>query len=272
MTSAPTPDKTAAILAALGRLEEEENIRVLYACESGSRAWGFASPNSDYDVRFIYVRPLDWYLSIFDRKDTIERPLDDELDLSGWDVRKALQLFRKSNPPLAEWLNSPIVYLDRGGLADELRRALWSHYSISAASYHYFHMARGNFRDYLQGDTVRLKKYLYVLRPLLAVLWLERRRQTPPVRFDELLDGLLPDGELRREIDEKLLAPKMAGDELAEGPALPLVDAFIRRELEWRESARNLVPDDRDCMWENGRTLDDLFRRMALGFPVYKPR
>ena len=101
------------VLRRLDAVEREEDVRVLYACESGSRAWGFASPDSDYDVRFIYVHRPDWYLSIVDRRDVIERPIVDEYDLSGWELRKTLRLFRKSNPPLIEWLGSPIVYRER---------------------------------------------------------------------------------------------------------------------------------------------------------------
>lgn len=94
-------------------IQEREGVFIFYACESGSRAWGFPSVNSDYDVRFLYTRERHFYLSIDveDRRDVIELPIDDELDISGWDLRKALRLLRKSNPPLLEWLSSPIVYL-----------------------------------------------------------------------------------------------------------------------------------------------------------------
>ncbi|MEO0640653.1 MAG: nucleotidyltransferase domain-containing protein, partial [Bacteroidota bacterium] len=102
------------ILHALHQLEEQENIKIVYAVESGSRAWGFASPNSDWDVRFLYIRPEDWYLSIDEKRDVIERMLPDDLDLAGWDFKKALKLFRKSNPPLLEWLRSPLIYLEHG--------------------------------------------------------------------------------------------------------------------------------------------------------------
>ncbi len=86
------------IKAGLAEIEAQENVRIVYACESGSRAWGFPSSDSDYDVRFIYLHPLEWYLSIEKRRDVIERPITGVLDVNGWDLRKALQLFRKSNP------------------------------------------------------------------------------------------------------------------------------------------------------------------------------
>jgi len=107
----------------LQRIEQEEGVKIIYACESGSRAWGFPSKDSDYDVRFIYIRPVEWYLSIFEKRDVIERPIiSDMLDINGWDLKKALNLFRKSNPPLLEWLQSPIVYLEKGSVAEHIRR------------------------------------------------------------------------------------------------------------------------------------------------------
>ena len=154
------------MLAATGEvwieIERTEGVRLLYACESGSRAWGFASTDSDYDVRFLYLRPREWYLSIDveRRRDVIERPIDGLLDINGWDLRKALGLFRKSNPPLLEWLHSPIVYLDRHGVAERLRALLEQYYSPTACFHHYYHMAKGNYREYLKGEEVKLKKYL----------------------------------------------------------------------------------------------------------------
>lgn len=98
------------IIAEINVIERANDVRVLYACESGSRGWGFASPDSDYDVRFLYVHPLDWYLRVEPQRDVIEKPISDELDVSGWELRKALQLLHRSNPTLLEWLNSPVVY------------------------------------------------------------------------------------------------------------------------------------------------------------------
>lgn len=197
----------------LQRLEREENVRILYACESGSRAWGFPSQDSDYDVRFVYVREPDWYLSIYDKRDVIERPISDQLDISGWDLRKALNLYRKSNPPLLEWLQSPIQYAERYTVAEQLRAISPLTFSPKSCMYHYLNMARGNYRTYLQGDRVKIKKYFYVLRPVLACEWIERYGDMPPMAFDALADRLLPrDGELWRAV-QQLLARKKAGDE-----------------------------------------------------------
>lgn len=150
------------IRSRLDAIQASENVCIVYACESGSRAWGFPSADSDYDVRFLYVRPAEWYLSIDEKRDVIERPFEGGLDINGWDLKKALRLFRKSNPPLLEWLGSPIVYLEKYPVAARMRELARVSYSPSACQYHYLHMARGNFREYLRGEIVWVKKYASV--------------------------------------------------------------------------------------------------------------
>jgi len=240
----------------LARIELEENVAILYACESGSRAWGFASADSDWDVRFIYAKPLDWYLSIETgrRRDVIERPIEDDLDINGWDVRKALGLFRKSNPPLLEWLDSPIVYKARNRFVYRLHKLISVYYSFNACRYHYLSMAKGNYHEYLQGEQVRLKKYLYVLRPLLAVNWMEQGKGRAPVEFSRLLE-CVQDETVRALVDD-LVQRKVAGNELGEGPRVDALNQYIERELGRLDELP--VPPD-----EKGRTsgpLNDLFR------------
>ncbi|MCW9015562.1 MAG: nucleotidyltransferase domain-containing protein, partial [Kangiellaceae bacterium] len=132
--------------------EEEHDVKILYAVESGSRAWGFASPNSDFDVRFIYTHSKDWYVAVDleEKRDVIEYPIVDDIDISGWDVRKALRLFRKSNPSIVEWLQSPILYRDDGIFANKAREILYSDYSVEKGIYHYRSMAKTNYRGYLR--------------------------------------------------------------------------------------------------------------------------
>jgi uncharacterized protein len=228
------PDKKRSIiLHRLQVIEQEEQIHILLAVESGSRAWGFPSQDSDYDVRFIYLHPLDWYLSfrLESKPDTIERPIVDEFDCSGWDIRKTLKLFLKSNPPLLEWLDSDLIYLDRCGFAAKMRLLRSAFFSPHACAYHYLHMAQGNYRTYLQGSDVWLKKYFYVLRPLLAVRWIEQQRGPVPISFHRLLDTINDHADLVVEIHQ-LLVRKMAGDELAKGKAIPVIQAFIDQELD----------------------------------------
>lgn len=226
------------IIAELLEIERAEGVRIFYACESGSRAWGFPSADSDYDVRFLYVRPVEWYLSIDveTKRDVIERPITDVLDINGWDLRKALQLLRKSNPPLLEWLNSPIVYLQKTSIAEALRELAPQCYSPIACLYHYLHMARGNYRDYLKGDIVRVKKYFYALRPVLACKWIEAGYGVAPVEFSQLVERMIDDPHLKRIVCE-LVERKRAGEELDREPRIPELSDYIGGELERLERA-----------------------------------
>jgi len=207
-------------------------VVILLAVESGSRAWGFSSSDSDYDVRFIYVRRSDWYLSInLDQlRDVIEQPIEGDLDISGWDLRKALRLFHKSNPPLLEWLQCRLIYRERFSLAERLRSVLPRFFSPRASYHHYLHMAQGNFREYLQGEIVWRKKYFYVLRPLFAIRWLECGKGTVPIEFDRLVDATVEDPRLRIAIDH-LVSAKTGGAELDRGPRDPAISEFIEAEL-----------------------------------------
>lgn len=243
------------IQAELARIEREENVRILYACESGSRAWGFPSQDSDYDVRFLYVHEPDWYLSVFDRRDVIERPISDLLDVNGWDLRKALRLFRKSNPPLLEWLQSPIVYKEHPEATNQIRSLSGLSFSAKACTFHYLHMARGNYRDYLQGETVRSKKYFYVLRPLLACAWIERFESLPPIEFDTLKDTILEPGELRTAID-RLLERKKSGIELKAEPRIEVINQYLETQISYYEQQAPRMPDSGQSV---DNRLDPLF-------------
>ncbi len=222
----------ARIDATLEEIERTEGVTIFYACESGSRAWGFPSADSDYDVRFLYAHPVDHYFSIDveAKRDVIERPIDDELDVSGWDIRKALGLLYKSNPPLLEWLDSPIIYHEDPTIVPDLRLLLPTYYAPRRAFYHYLHMAQGNYRSYLKGDLVRTKKYFYVLRPLLAINWIEQRIEPVPMTFATLLDRLVGPGALRDAV-LALLAAKQERMEDAYGPRIEPIDDYITSEL-----------------------------------------
>ena len=220
------------IARALDEIEREHDVHVLYACESGSRAWGFASGDSDYDARFLYINRPTWYLAVDleEKRDVIELPIEGVLDINGWDLRKALRLFQKSNPPLMEWLGSPIVYREVGPLADRLRRLAADFYYPTKCSYHYLRMAQTNYRQYLKGPEVWMKKYFYVLRPLLAVLWIERNFGVVPTEFASLVDAVISDAELRAAIDE-LVDRKRSRLEKDTGPRIEPISRFIDAEL-----------------------------------------
>jgi uncharacterized protein len=244
---------------ALARLEAERNVRVLYACESGSRAWGFESRDSDYDVRFLYVHQRDWYLSVEDGRDVIEQPLDAELDVSGWELRKALKLLRKSNPPLLEWLKSPVVYQQDEAFAAAFRELAREFYSPRRCFAHYLHMAYGNWHTYLRDRAqVSLKKYLYVFRPLLACRWIERRLGQVPMLFADLVDSTLEESSVRAALNE-LVERKRSGVELSVAPPVPVLSEFVAAEL----ARLDALKEPADAAGEVEQ-LNCFFRRYAL--------
>lgn len=229
-------DARAEIGRRLDLIESDFNVKILLACESGSRAWGFASPDSDFDVRFIYLRPKAWYLAVDleEKRDVIETPIEGVWDVNGWDLRKALRLYRKSNPPLLEWLQSPIVYRERSMAATRLRALLETFYSPVACTYHYLHMARTNYRGYLQSDTVRTKKYFYVLRPLLGCRWLQGGLGAVPMEFEKLVEGTDVPSAVKEEI-ALLLEKKRSEGEIGVGPRNDVLGGFIEAEFERHE-------------------------------------
>jgi uncharacterized protein len=243
----------------LSEIEQKENVVIFYACESGSRAWGFPSENSDYDVRFLYVKPIERYLSIAESRDVIEYPINDQLDINGWDIKKALKLFQKSNPPLFEWLGSPIVYKEKFDIADKMRTLAKEHYSPLACIHHYLHMAAGNYREYLKGDEIWIKKYFYVLRPLLAIQWIEKGNGVAPTAFNVLVDQLLPLSFPLRTAIEDLIQKKRAGAELDKGPRISVISDFIVSELE-RLSKGITAPSNAVSV----EKMDNLFRSALL--------
>ncbi|MFK9094524.1 nucleotidyltransferase domain-containing protein [Bacillus salipaludis] len=246
------------ILEAIIRIEQQYEVKVCYAVESGSRAWGFPSRDSDYDVRFIYVHKKDWYLSIEQKRDVIELPIDELLDINGWELRKALRLFKKSNPPLMEWLHSGIVYYQAYSLVDKMKDIQEKVFLPQAALYHYLNMAKGNFRDYLHRDQVKIKKYFYVLRPILACMWIERHNTVPPIEFQILVDELLGEGQLKQEI-LTLLERKIRGDELNLEPKVIAINDFLEREImRLEEYTKTLKVSKEDIT----PMLDKLFREV----------
>lgn len=242
------------IMEILKQIEIDYDLKILFACESGSRAWGFPSKDSDYDVRFLYVHNTNWYLSIDQNRDVIEIPkhdsisipIDDLLDVSGWELTKALKLFRKSNPPLLEWLSSDIVYYQAYTTTEKMRDLATTIFSPNSCVYHYLNMAKGNYRDFLQGQEVKIKKYFYVLRPVLAAKWIEKFQTIPPMSFQSLVEELIPEGELKNHVD-LLLRRKMAGDELNLEPRIDSINLFLDEEItRLEEYAKSLKVKNED--------------------------
>jgi uncharacterized protein len=225
-------DVRAEIEKRLATIQAEEDVQILMAVESGSRAWGFPSPDSDYDVRFVYLRKRDWYLNLQTGRDVIERPIVDEIDLNGWDIRKALGLMLKSNAIVSEWIESPIRYCADhpvigafSALADQIMDG-------RAMAFHYANLGRTAADRWLDGDeAVPVKKYFYALRPALAIQHLRLHPDTrPPMNLQALLAGCTLDQSLVDDIAE-LVEAKARTNEKSNGMRKAILDAFIRTEL-----------------------------------------
>lgn len=244
------------IVNELKRLEKQHSIRILYAVESGSRAWGFASKDSDWDVRFLYVHPPEWYLSIDEKKDSMEIMLPNELDFAGWELRKTLKLFRKSNPPLLEWLRSPLIYLEQYSTAKQMRQLSDEYFSPKSCLYHYLHMASRNYKAYLHAEKVKIKKYFYVLRPLLACKWIEENDSIAPMEFDKLVSTQVNNVALKGAI-EVLMERKKLGEELDLEPRIPIIHNFIDTEI---QRFTELIAEYDIDLKPNTNKLNALFR------------
>ncbi|HET9504436.1 MAG TPA: nucleotidyltransferase domain-containing protein [Hymenobacter sp.] len=227
------------IAAALAGLATQHNIQILYACESGSRAWGFPSPDSDYDVRFIYVHPRDWYLGLDEGPDTLNFPVDDELDLAGWELRKTLRLLRGSNAALFEWLQSPIVYHEAPEFRAQLAPLLPLAFNLKAGLHHYLGQLRRGVEEDLVGEKVRLKRLFYALRSALAARWIREKHTLPPMEFAPLRT-LLP-AELQGVIDG-LLVQKAHSNEKTTVPRPVALVEFLAAEYAAGQAARAGLP------------------------------
>lgn len=247
------------IVEKLKELERAEGIRILHAAESGSRAWGFASPDSDYDVRFINMRDKDFYLRLDRTRDVIELPISDLLDMNGWDLDKTLRLLHGSNPTLFEWFSSPIVYV-KTDFYDRLLPLLREYFTPEKGLYHYLSMAKGNYREYLQTDLVKAKKYFYVLRPILACRWILERRSPPPMLFRELAEAEL-EPSLTPEV-ERLLDIKMNVPELKLIPRADRINEYIESSLTEIEATVMALPRSPHKSWDG---LNGFFLRECGG-------
>ena len=200
------------IPVSLRKIEEENDVKILLAVESGSRAWGFESKDSDWDVRFIYVHRPEWYFKVNEQPDVIERMYNDEVDMVGWELRKALSLLKKSNTSMLEWLNSPKIYMIDADFAERIRQIESKYFNPTRAMYHYNHIYNKHNERYLQREDCNMKRFLYYLRGVLACQWIEQRKTLPPVAFGELVDAMVEDASIREAI-RSLIEIKKSGTE-----------------------------------------------------------
>jgi len=232
--------------------EKERDIKILHAVESGSRAWGFASPDSDYDIRFIYKNNPDWYLSLWEKADVIEFMTDQDLDGSGWDLAKALKLLAKSNAPLIEWLYSPIVYSTDDAFLKQMQLFANDCFSPIATLHHYLGTTK-NFMEVCEAKNVKLKSYFYALRTALAGKWIIDNNSFPPVAFANLLsiaptmiqEKVIELREIKAGQDEKYLHPKEE-----------IITKFLQETIVYNQYKASSLPAGKKI----NDALDDFFK------------
>ncbi|MGF2616556.1 nucleotidyltransferase domain-containing protein [Rossellomorea vietnamensis] len=223
------------ILAELNIIEQEHEVDILYAVQAGSRAWGFESPASDFDIRFIYKHPLNWYLSLDQKRDVIEWQSGKELELSGWDLKKAMLLLKKSNPTLLEWLQTEDRLIEDKYFCEKVFPLQELVFSPSACYHHYLNMTKTNWNKWQRDSMKSVKLTLHVLRGLLCCLWIKEKETFPPVSFNVLFYQCVPDLKLKEEI-QRLVELKKRGAETIE-TNLVILSSFI--EVQIRQLSEN---------------------------------
>lgn len=228
----------------LGKLEAQHNVTILFAVESGSRAWGFPSPDSDNDVRFFYVRPLSQYVGIEERRDVIETPIDGLWDVNGWDLRKALRLLVGGNATVTEWLSSPLIYREHGPFPYRLRDLIKRHAVAESSANHYYGLTNTCFKKDIEARSktsfgapvttsdINQKKYLYAIRGALSISWVARYNEIPPMTMPALMSHDIMPVDVRTEINELLIRKSNMG-EFMNGPRIPCFDDFVQGQLAW---------------------------------------
>lgn len=241
------------IINKLSEIEKSENVIILHAIESGSRAWGFASPDSDYDVRFIYVRPKNNYLRLEKKRDVIEWEINDIYDINGWDISKFLQLTHNSNPTVFEWLNSPVIYHSHD-IIKEISPELNKYFSCKSGLHHYLNTALSTTNKYLKNKEIKLKKYFYVIRPILACKWIIEKQTPPPVLFQELVDNIAE--ENIKSVINELLRIKIESPETKMGNHITELDEYIKNNIQEIKKYADSIPCDKNKDWSS---LNEIF-------------
>ncbi len=241
----------------LAEIEEEKQVKILWACETGSRAWGFPSTDSDYDIRLIYVHKKDWYLSLTNQKDSIERMLDNkEIDIAGWDLKKSLTLLKKSNASFLERIQSPIIYQADDAFISELLEISSSFYSKIATMHHYLSMAKKFIEELEAKEEFKLKKFFYTLRSAMVCKWIIEKEKMPPIAFEKIYKNLSLDENLIRRIEE-LIAMKSKVDEAYFHKGEEELITFIKSCIKQSEAGKNSLPSAKGAV----QALNELFRK-----------
>lgn len=246
----------------LNELEKKENITILYAIESGSRGWGFESKDSDFDVRFIYVNPIEWYLSVFEGSDIIEIPIDEVLDINGWDLKKALKLMYKSNAPLLEWLSSPIVYKENQEFIKELRYVAEKYFSPISVTYHYINLAKKSFDGLGDLNRIKIKKLFYVIRPILSCMWIENFNTIPPMNLQAMMKEVKIDNKIKEIIYELVIVKADSIESDTINPPKELMK-FLKDKLEYYYDYVKGINTERE---RDSKALNEFFNRTLRAY------
>ncbi len=252
----------------LDAIEKKYKVKILHACETGSRAWGFPSHDSDFDVRFIYMHQKDWYLSLKEGTDTIDLMLDDnETDLSGWDLRKSLRLLLKSNPPLFEKIFSQVVYVKKEPFLSDLQKLSQKYYARIASHYHYFRMSQNHLAEIENKESFRLKKLFYALRAAVACRWIMEKDENPPVYFPAMLQELQTEPGIIAQVFQLIEIKKQKSESYNHGDDHNLIE-YIRHMLDITDKNAKQLPgrngsfDELDIFYKN--TLQEIFNPIRV--------
>ncbi|MBU9722054.1 MULTISPECIES: nucleotidyltransferase domain-containing protein [Bacillaceae] len=251
------------IIERLSKIEKYNKIHILYACDSGSHTWGVSSTSSDFDVRFIYVHPMEHYLKIDDMKnDVVESPITEGIELVGWDLRKSLRLLRKSNPTLLEWLNTDIIYYENEKFSQHMKKMSQDCFSNKATLHHYVNMASRNYKP-LYENAATIKQYLNVLRPLLMCMWIYEHNKFPstlsiPLLVDMLINEKKENKHLNKIIHE-LINNKQHNKKMLESIYSDDLNNFFEEQITFHKQFVQSLPKMTKPMYHTSQ-LDHFFR------------
>ena len=246
------------IIQYLDKIEKEKDVKILLACETGSRAWGFPSPDSDFDIRIIYVHKKDWYLSLSEKRDSIDLMFENnEIDITGWDLRKSLRLLQKSNPPLLERIQSPILYKHNSSFLKEMNDLANSQYSRIATIHHYLSMAKKFLEELKEKEDYKLKKFFYALRSATACKWILEKEEMPPIEFQKMLSGLNIENSLINRINELISLKATISESYLHNGEKELIN-FIEICINSADEKRKILPSSKGNIDE----LNSFFLKM----------
>ncbi|TYS18673.1 nucleotidyltransferase domain-containing protein [Rossellomorea vietnamensis] len=247
------------ILAELNKLEQEHEVEILFAVQAGSRAWGFSSPDSDFDIRFIYKHPLKWYLSLDKKRDVIESKAGKELELSGWDLKKAMVLLKKSNPSMLEWLQTEDRLIADKYFCTKIFPLQKEIFSPSSCYHHYLNMSKTNWQKWQRDSVKSVKLTLHLLRGILCCLWIKEQKSFPPVPFNDLIHQMVHDQKIKEEI-QRVVELKKSGEQKVEATAgclFPFIEVYMRELSEE-------LPQFKVRQGSSSESVDKAFRELVM--------